>query len=146
MLIFLGAITYYVAPMAFVYQNYTLFFFILNFILILMILGLAFISILLLPFVETLYVKLFLCCFRKDRKLYRVISKNLEGHMSRNTKTAMMFTIALSFLIFAGSTFDLIGHLIVSQLESTIGSDLYVTTSVSSTYLDEGTVIGFLEE
>lgn len=146
MLIVLGAITYYVAPMAFVYQNYSLFFFILNFILILMILGLAFISILLLPFVETLYVKLFLCLMRKDRKLYKVVSKNLEGHMSRNTKTAMMFTVALSFLIFAGSTFDLIGHLIVSQLESTIGSDLYASTTPSPSYLDEGTLIGFLEE
>lgn len=114
MLVVLGIITYYVAPMSFVYQNYSLFFFVLNLILILMILGLAFVSILILPFVEILLVKLFLLIAYKDRKLEKVIRKNLEGHKNRNTKTAMMFTIALSFLIFAGSTFELLGNLIVS--------------------------------
>lgn len=114
MLVFLGVLTYYVAPMAFIYRNYTLFFFILNFILILMILGLAFVSILLLPYIQILFVKIFIGIIRGDKNLYQVVRKNLQGHESRNTKTAMMFTIALSFLIFAGSTFELIGHLIIS--------------------------------
>ena len=112
MLVFLGILTYYVAPMSWVYKNYTLFFFILNFILILMILGLAFVSILLLPYVEIMLVKLFTLFY--DKNLYQIVRKNLDGHEARNTKTAMMFTIALSFLIFAGSTFQLIGHLIIS--------------------------------
>jgi hypothetical protein len=51
---------------------------------------------------------------RKDRNLKQVVKKNLESHEGRNTKTAMMFTVALSFLIFAGSTFDLIGNLVTS--------------------------------
>jgi len=51
MLIFMGILTYYVAPMSFLYENYALFFFILNFVLILMIIGMAFVSILLLPYV-----------------------------------------------------------------------------------------------
>ena len=42
---------YYVAPLAWVYENYSLFFFVINFILVMMILGLAFVSILLLPYV-----------------------------------------------------------------------------------------------
>lgn len=79
-----------------------------------MILGLAFLSILLLPYVEIMFVKIFILIIRRDRNLYQVIRKNLDGHEARNTKTAMMFTIALSFLIFAGSTFELIGHLIIS--------------------------------
>jgi len=75
-----------------------------------------------------------------------VVRKNLQGHESRNTKTAMMFTIALSFLIFAGSTFELIGHLIISQLESTIGTDLYAASLLSkTTYLDEGPISQFLQ-
>ena len=49
MLVVLGVLTYYVAPSAFIYQNYELFFMILNSILLLMILGLTFISILVLP-------------------------------------------------------------------------------------------------
>ena len=79
-----------------------------------MILGLAFISILLLPYVQVMFLKLFLLIMRNDRKLEKVVRKNFESHESRNTKTAMMFTVALSFLIFAGSTFDLIGNLILS--------------------------------
>ena len=51
MLVVLGVMTYYVAPTAFIYKNYELFFTILNSVLILMILGLTFISILLLPFI-----------------------------------------------------------------------------------------------
>ena len=58
-----------------------------------------------------------------------------------------MFTIALSFLIFAGSTFELIGHMIISQLESTVGADLYATSIASkANYIDEGPLIQFLEE
>jgi hypothetical protein len=114
MLVFMGVLTYYVAPMSFLYGNYSLFFFILNFVLILMIIGMALVSILLLPYIEILLVKLFLLIGRKDKNLYKVVAKNLEGHSSRNTKTAIMFTVALSFLIFAGSTFELIGHLITS--------------------------------
>lgn len=70
MLVTLGILTYYVAPMAFIYKNYSLFFFILNFILILMILGLAFVSILLLPYVEIMFVKIFILIMRKDKNLY----------------------------------------------------------------------------
>jgi hypothetical protein len=51
LLVLLGGIVYYFAPLAWVYENYSLFFFVINFILIMMILGLAFMSILLLPFV-----------------------------------------------------------------------------------------------
>jgi hypothetical protein len=105
MLVFMGVLTYYIAPMSFLYKNYTLFFFILNLVLILMILGMAFVSILLLPYLEILLVKTFLLFAKKDRKLFLVVKKNLEGHEKRNTKTAIMFTVALSFLIFAGSTF-----------------------------------------
>jgi hypothetical protein len=78
--------------------------------------GLAFVSILLLPFVQTMFLKLFLLFMRKDKNLEKVVAKNLESHANRNTKTAMMFTIALSFLIFSGSTFQLIGNLVVATL------------------------------
>jgi hypothetical protein len=58
--------------------------------------------------------------------------KNLASHKQRNTKTAMMFVIAMSFLIFAGCVFELMGRLIVSQVEQTMGGvDLYATTLIS---------------
>ena len=125
LLVLLGGITYYVAPMSWVYQNYSLFFFIINFI-----------SILLLPYVEIMFLKIFLFIIRGDRILYKVVNKNLDSHESRNTKTAMMFTVALAFLIFAGSTFDLIGNLVVSQIEGVLGADVYISSTFSTNYID----------
>jgi hypothetical protein len=79
-----------------------------------------------------MFLKIFLLIMRKDRNLEQVVKKNLESHEGRNTKTAMMFTIALSFLIFAGSTFDLIGNLVTSQLIGILGSDVYITSLLSA--------------
>ena len=52
----------------------------------------------------------------KDKKLKQILMKNLKSHKKRNIKTAIMFAICLSFLIFAGSSFALIGNLIESTL------------------------------
>ena len=54
----------------------------------------------------------------------------------------MMFVIALSFLIFAGSIFELMGRLIISEVEMTMGGiDLYGSTLLSKTnYLDENRI------
>jgi len=54
MLVILGVLTYYVAPMSFIYGNYELFFLIMNGILLMMILGMTFIAILVLPFLQDL--------------------------------------------------------------------------------------------
>lgn len=146
LLVVLGGITYYVGPMSWVYQNYSLFFFVINFILIMMILGLAFISILLLPYVQLLFLKFFLLFAPRDRPLETVVRKNFESHEGRNTKTAMMFTVALAFLIFAGSTFDLIGNLVISQLEGVIGADILISSQFSPNYINEADFINYLEQ
>lgn len=83
-----------------------------------------------------------------DRVLSSLIMKNLASHRNRNTKTAMMFVISMSFLIFAGCVFELMGKLIMTQLELTTGGvDLYSTSLLSKiNYLDEGRIMQFLEE
>jgi len=147
MLVVLGVLTYYMAPSAFLFQNYELFFEILNSVLLLMIMGMTFLSILLLPYVQRFFINSFLFCFRRDRKLKQIILKNLQSHERRNTKTAIMFAITLSFLIFAGSTFVLLGHLMISQLETSMGADLYGMTLDSkhlTTIIDDGGISEFL--
>ncbi len=74
--------------------------------------------------------------------------KNLKSHQTRNTKTAMMFVIALAFLIFAGCVFELMGVLIITQVEATMGGvDLYSTALLSKiSYLDEGRIRSYLDE
>jgi hypothetical protein len=118
LLVVLGVLTYYVAPSSFLYGKFEVFFGILNSLLLMMILGLTFVSVLLLPMVQRGLLSIFLCFCRKDRKLKQVILKNLESHKKRNTKTAIMFAICLSFLIFAGSTFALLGRMIEAGLET----------------------------
>ena len=80
MLVVMGVFTYYVAPTAFLYKKYELFFTILNGVLLMMILGLTFIAILILPALQSSLLELFLCCYRKDQKLKKIISKNMESH------------------------------------------------------------------
>jgi hypothetical protein len=62
-----------------------------------------------------------------------------------------MFAICLSFLIFAGSTFKLIGNLIVSSLETQVGADLYAISAsaafrpgASTSFIDEIPISEFL--
>lgn len=111
-LVILGILTYYVAPQAFLFKKFEIFFSIMNLLLILMILGLTYVSILILPAVQRSLIHIFLFVCRRDKNLKHVVIKNLESHQRRNTKTAIMFAISLSFLIFAGSTFTLISRLI----------------------------------
>lgn len=72
------------------------------------------ISVLIQPFIEILFLNVIVLIAWKDKNLYKVVKKNLEGHQKRNIKTAIMFTISISFLIFAGSSFSLISHMIIS--------------------------------
>ena len=41
--------------------------------------------------------------FRKDRPLKSVIIKNMSAHRSRNTKTSLMFSLAISFILFSAT-------------------------------------------
>jgi hypothetical protein len=114
LLLIIGIVTYYLAPAAFLYRQFELFFMILNFLLVLMIMGLTFVSMIFVPFFEKkVILNLMMCCCKRDRKLKHVISKNLDGHAKRNSKTSLMFAISLSFLIFAASSFTLIGNLLI---------------------------------
>jgi len=79
-LVVLGILTYYVAPQAFLFKKYEIFFGIMNLLLILMILGLTYVSILVLPVVQRWLVHVFLFFFRRDRKLKSVVIKNLQSH------------------------------------------------------------------
>ena len=60
-----------------------------------------------------------------------------------------MFTLALSFLIFAVTSFKLISRLIVSEVESRFGADIYInsdlsTNSYTPVFLDEKSINDFL--
>lgn len=58
-----------------------------------------------------------------------------------------MFAVCLSFLIFSGSTFKLIGNLITSTMENQVAADLSAFTldfRSARTFLDEQPIAEFL--
>lgn len=86
--------------------------------------------------------------FSRYANLNSLIRKNMESHSGRNTKTAMMFAVCLSFLIFSAGSFKLVGFLISSQLELAVGTDLLgqVVRRDLPNFLDEVQINKFLNE
>jgi len=74
MLVVLGIVTFYLVPSSFINHNLSLFFFVFNMILIMIIFGLTFLAILVFASVERIlkWTLLFTCC-RRDRHLTDLI-------------------------------------------------------------------------
>lgn len=140
-LIIIGITTYYFAPLAFVRSDVALFLAIMNIVLIFLILGFTiFISLFQKMFEQFL---LYTCLCGSDRKLRPLIQKNMKAHDNRNSKTALMFTICIAFLIFSGTGFNLQINVIENNLRLLIGSDIGVEDA--SFGLDEANMRIFLE-
>ena len=126
LLIVMGILAYYFAPSAFLFRNIQLFLYIMNIILFFLLFGLTVLANLLQKPLEKLFIKLLLLLIFKDKPLEKIILKNMSGHTQRNSKTALMFCITLSFLIFAGTGLKLQSNSINATLKSQIGADMTV--------------------
>jgi len=144
-LIVMGFLTYYVAPYSFIFQNIPLFFIILNIVMMMMVIGFTLLLNLLQPIIERIILKMFTFPLKKERILEPVIIKNFAAHRKRNTKTSLMFSIALAFLIYAGTGFRLNTNIIAKQLEVLSGADLVLQT-MGTVYLNETKLRGALDE
>ena len=141
----IGVITYYFVPAAFLFQKFELFFFSINLLLILMVVGLWFLSFLLLPYLQNFFVYLIWWIVRSDLRLRSLILKNMnKSHVKRNAKTAILFTIWLSFLIFGGSSLILTGNLILGAIKNIAGCDILVFCPVKDVYLPENKIRKYL--
>lgn len=121
-----GFMTYYIVPLAFQLRKFEIFLYLLNVILIIMILGMTFLANLMQKNLENWIARGMIWASVRDRPLMNIVCKNLEGHQRRNWKTALMFCIALSFVIFSGVVFSLQGTVLKKTLMMTFGSDLWV--------------------
>ena len=61
-----------------------------------------------------------------DRRFISLVLKNLAAHRPRNQKTAVMFTIAITFVVFVGSIFFLQGASLVSNVRVAFGAVIVV--------------------
>ena len=144
LLISIGFSTYYVVPYGFIHNNLSLVSTVMNLLLVLIMMGLSMICVLIFPFLEQLllWITLNTCC-RRDNKLKKVIESNMDGHRKRNSKTSIMFTLAISFLIFSASSFELLSTLIEKTVLSFIGADLQAIAL--SGYIHEIPIANFLD-
>jgi len=145
MLVCIGFGTFYFLPLSFSKGRITLFFMILGLIMVLVVIGLTFLCTLLFAGFEKvlLWLTLHSCC-RRDKHLYQVVVKNLEAHSNRNIKTSIMFNMAVSFLIFSASSFELLENILTLEGEQKIGADIY--GHAMGTFLDEIPIRDFLLE
>ena len=143
----MGFMTYYLVPLTYINEKMKWFLLCFDAILMMIILGLTFMSLLLFEHLEKFLLWLLIrTCARKDRKLHGVIVKNLDGHRSANMKSSIMFTMTISFLIYAASSFKLLSGMIRGSIVNQYGSDVYVKAGSFSTYpLDETELTDFLE-
>ena len=144
LLISIGFSTYYVVPYGFIHNNLSLVSTVMNLLLVLIMMGLSMICVLIFPFLEQLilWTTLNTCC-RRDNKLKKVIESNMDGHRKRNSKTSIMFTLAISFLIFSASSFELLSTLIEKTVLSFIGADLQAIALTG--YIHEIPIANFLD-
>ena len=73
--------------------------------------------------------------------------------MKRNSKTSILFTLSISFLIFSASSFNLIATLIEKTVLALLGADLYglavhgyMTEIPIANFLDEQMAAGLVED
>lgn len=138
-LVSMGFMTYYLAPLTFYLDEMVWFLFIFDAILISIVIGLTLMSIMVFEAVEKgLLFLLIATCARKDRRLKQLIHKNLDSHRPRNNKTSLLFTLSLSFVIYSAAIFELLTGLISAEVVSLFGADLYLSspTGNSGDYLD----------
>jgi len=146
LLVIIGFGTYYLVPYALYEGRTTIVFILLNILLIFIIIGMTFICVMLFSPLESfcLWIMMHTCCYC-DKKLHKVISKNMDAHRNRNQKTSIMFTLTLSFLIFSASSFKMMSNLLLQTVESRIGADIMVQATSMSALLNEGDITEFLE-
>jgi hypothetical protein len=75
-----------------------------------------------------------------------ILKNTLESHKKRNLKTSMLFTVALAFLVFGGSSLLLVGNMVLGAVRSNLGADILVTSLFSDNYLPEKVLRAFLQD
>jgi len=63
----------------------------------------------------------------KEARMRPLVLKQLHGHRGRNSKTAIMFTTSMAFIIFAGAMFTLQANSIGDNLRQAFGADIIFT-------------------
>jgi hypothetical protein len=129
-LVFIGFVVYLLIPYAFVIRDFDLMFTALNSLIIVVVMGLVTLSTTAQSLLEKMLVYMVMA-FTPDKRFISLVLKNLAAHRSRNQKTVLMFTVAITFVVFVGSIFFLQGASIESNLRVAFGADIVVCAARS---------------
>eukprot|EP00698_Gefionella_okellyi_P021275 TRINITY_DN6854_c0_g1_i3.p1 TRINITY_DN6854_c0_g1~~TRINITY_DN6854_c0_g1_i3.p1 ORF type:complete len:1058 (+),score=247.33 TRINITY_DN6854_c0_g1_i3:1039-4212(+) len=139
----IGFLVYYIVPMAFTYGDMSTFFLVLILVLLGMVFGFSLLAQVVQPVVERLMLGVMM--HGAEKRLKGLVVKHLHAHRSRNRKTAVMFTTAIAFIIFAGCTFSLQANSIGATLQQSLGADVVFRAVSIDTPLDEQLLTHYLQ-
>jgi len=143
LLIIIGLIVYYLIPYSFTFGDFDLFFTLLIFILLGMVVGLSLLCLSIQPFGERLV--LFCMLWFNERRFLIILKKNLAAHRRRSIKTAMMFTVSVSFIVFSGAMFTLQTNSLADNLKALYGADITIVSNGWDSPLNETSLTSFLD-
>ena len=142
----LGFVVYVFIPAALIRQNMTMFFLILNLILVLITVGLTFVATIVLPPLQIAILKLIMFLNGGNRCLESITRKRLESMRSRNVKISLMITGAISFLMFQAGAYLSSNDVFQKLWEFIIAGDITVRGYLDTVYLHEIPLSNYLEE
>ena len=137
-----GFLVYYMIPLSFVFQDFTLFFRVFTLILMGLIIGLTIIGQFLLAPLEVIMAYILTKIY--DDKITDILLKNLSAHRNKNRYTSLVFTLCLSYIIFVSVMFNIQSDSLTKLTESSIGSDLRLMSSGFDKPLQRDQLIEFL--
>ena len=144
MMVVIGFMVYYMIPLSFTFSRLDLFFRIMTVILLGMVCGLVFLSLVVDGYLQAASVYGMTSLFR-DNNVAILVLKNLSAHSSRNRKTSIMFTLCLGYIIFAATMFFLQAKSFSRTLEWFYGADVVVDGPGFYLPLPEEKLRSFLE-
>ncbi|ELR12239.1 efflux ABC transporter, permease, putative, partial [Acanthamoeba castellanii str. Neff] len=143
MMIVFGFMLLYVVPFAFRYQYWGIFLGLINATLLGMVMGLATVASILQGKIEKLMLHALM--WRGASRLKVVVRKALSAHKDRNRKTALMFTTAVAFVIFAAAIFQIQTVSVGDNIRLLSGSDIFIQAFDWKQPLDEESMRDFLD-
>ncbi|EPY30246.1 permease-like protein [Angomonas deanei] len=142
-LVVAGFVVYYLVPVSFVFQQFLLFFFQLDFVLACMVVGLCLIFSVTQNLVQRGIVKCIL--WGKERRLLTLVEKNLATHKQANKKAFMMFLLSVASLCAGGIMFSVLASLASQLSELIAGSEVSIVSASHKAPLDVTELNHFLK-
>eukprot|EP00494_Astrolonche_serrata_P002467 UN02473 len=117
----------------------------LNVILLSLILGSAMIATTFIPYLEKVLIHISVF-YPYHWHLKDLIKKNLNAHRKRNEKTAKMLLVAVAFIVFGSSMFQLLADFLISTIKMFQAADINVTAFNPRWPLNEVLLTAYLKK